>query len=191
MALNEGLPTVVTTSVIRSTSQGESHGGVYLVDLQKGTSEQVIDWDDSTIDWEGRGADRGLRGIAFYDGHVILAASDEVFVYDPGFTLIESYRNRYLKHCHEIFISGSTLFLTSTGFDSILEFDLTSGSFTRGYELRFGLFGRAIRSLGGAPIPRCRVFDPNRDGGPGAGDTIHLNNVWHASGELLASGRQG
>ena len=79
------LPTIVCSSVIRSVHQGESHGGVYLVDLEPGDTTQVIDWSDDTIDWEGRGGDRGLRGIAFHDGLIYLAASDEVFVYDREF----------------------------------------------------------------------------------------------------------
>ena len=71
------LPTLIASSVIRSAHQGESHGGVYLVDMEAGTFDQVIDWNDTSISWEGRGADRGLRGIAFYKGLIYLAASDE------------------------------------------------------------------------------------------------------------------
>ena len=91
---------------VRSSQQGESHGGVYLVDLHTGHFDQVIDWNDRSISWEGRGGDRGLRGIAFHQGKVYIAASDEVFVYNRQFELLESYRNKYLKHCHEIFIAG-------------------------------------------------------------------------------------
>ena len=37
------LPTVIATSVVRSAHQGESHGGVYLVDLETGeTSRKVV-----------------------------------------------------------------------------------------------------------------------------------------------------
>ncbi len=75
---------MIATSVVRATNQGESHGGVYLVDLLGGGFEQVIDWNEASISWEGRGADRGLRGIAFHEDRVLLAASDEIFVYDSG-----------------------------------------------------------------------------------------------------------
>ena len=77
-----GLPTVVCSSVVRSVHQGESHGGLYLVDLERGDTTQVLDWSESDIDWKGRGGDRGLRGIAFHDDLIYLAASDEIFVYD-------------------------------------------------------------------------------------------------------------
>jgi hypothetical protein len=72
------LPIVVLSSVIRSAHQGESHGGVYLVDMASGQVEQVLDWNRAEIDWEGRGGDRGLRGIAFHGDRLFLAASDEI-----------------------------------------------------------------------------------------------------------------
>ena len=85
------LPRMIATSVVRATNQGESHGGVYLVDLLGGSFEQVIDWNEASISWEGRGADRGLRGIAFHEDLVLLAASDEIFVYDTEFRLVGSH----------------------------------------------------------------------------------------------------
>ena len=99
----------------------------------------------------GRGADRGLRGIAFAGDRVFLAASDEVFVYDPSFRLQGSFKNRYLKHCHEITVAGEVLYLTSTGFDSILEFDLQRERFVRGYCLRFSRVWRGPSAPGAAP----------------------------------------
>ncbi len=130
------LPTVIASSVIRSAHQGESHGGVYLVDLNSNDFEQVLDWNDGTINWEGRGADRGLRGIGFYKDQIYLAASNEIFVYDTSFRQLTSFHNRYLHHCHEIFIAGRMLYLTSTGFDSILVFDLEAAKFVKGYWIR-------------------------------------------------------
>src|SRR6266446_3085669 len=61
------LPRVIATSVVRSAHQGESHGGVYLIDLNSGQYDQIIDWNDESINWEGRGGDRGLHGIAFHN----------------------------------------------------------------------------------------------------------------------------
>jgi hypothetical protein len=173
------LPTVVVSSVVRSAHQGESHGGVYLVDLESGAHRQVVDWTRSGIDWQGRGADRGLRGIAFYRDHVLLAASDELFVYDPQFRVVHSYRNRYLKHCHEICVAGDTLFFASTGFDSVLALDLRSGSFTAGFCLRRDVARRQLVFA---------TFDPNSDRGPPPGDTVHLNNVHYADGSLFIAG---
>lgn len=172
------LPTVVTSSVVRSSQQGESHGGVYLVDLERGSYQQVIDWNDPSISWEGRGWDRGLRGIAFHSGHVYLAASDEVFVYAPDFTLVKSYRNPYLKHCHEICVYEDRLYLTSTGFDSVLEFDLRNEHFVRGYFLD-------VRNIS---QPRLHVYDPAGADGPAPSMECHINNVIRIDGSLYISG---
>ena len=55
------LPKLILTSVVRGSQQGESHGGIYTVDFQLQRGEQHVDWNTSDIDFEGRGADRGLR----------------------------------------------------------------------------------------------------------------------------------
>jgi hypothetical protein len=182
------LPKVVLSSVVRSTHQGESHGGVYLVDLATRRVQQVIDWNDPTISWEGRGADRGLRGIAFSGDQIFLAASDEVFVYDPSFQLKGSFKNRYLKHCHEITVAGDVLYMTSTGFDSILAYDMEQGRFTRGYCLRFPRVWRTRRRFNLRPRPRFFSFDPEADGGPTPADTSHLNNVVVWDDDIYVSG---
>ncbi|MBI3649233.1 MAG: hypothetical protein HY240_10870 [Actinobacteria bacterium] len=184
----ERLPRVLLSSVVRSTHQGESHGGVYLVDFGSSEVEQLLDWDDPSISWEGRGADRGLRGIAFHHDRVFLAASDEIFVYDRGFSLLGSFRNRYLKHCHEIFVEGDRLFLSSTGFDSVLEYDLRAEAFVRGWCLRFGSAWRARRRLRIRPRPRLRAFDPEAGAGPSPGDTCHVNSVFAKDGVLYVAG---
>ncbi len=187
------LPTVIVTSVIRSTYQGQSHGGVYLVDLSSGSARQVIDWDTEGISWEGRGGDRGLRGIAFWRGEVYLAASDEVFVYDRSFRLQRSFRNAYLKHCHEIHVDGDRLWLASAGFDSVLGYDLSTGRFNVGYCVRYGPGARAIarttrRRL--RPGPACHRFDPQGPDGPQPGDTVHLNTVTTRHGRVHLAGTQ-
>jgi hypothetical protein len=185
---NSRLPRVVCSSVVRSVHQGESHGGVYLVDLQAGTSEQVLDWTDDTIDWEGRGGDRGLRGIAFHDGLIYLAASDEIFVYDRAFARQGSFRNPYLHLCHEMFVDGDRLYLASTGFDSVLEYDLKAGAFTRGWTLRYSSAWKFRRKLKLQVKPALHRFDPNAPGGPRPADTSHVNHVWVQDGGIFASG---
>lgn len=60
------------------------------MDLEAQDFQQILDWNDRRVDWEGRSGDRGLRGIAFHGRKVHLAASDEIFVCDKGFQLLES-----------------------------------------------------------------------------------------------------
>jgi len=169
--------TLIATSVVRGSHQGESHGGVYLVDFEAQSVAQAIDWDTVDIDWQGRGWDRGLRGIAFDGERVFIAASNELFVYTPDFRLLASYRNPYLMHCHEIFVHQRRLYLTSTGFDTILGFDLDQNQFC---------FGLHIVRIGsgyqGGP------FDPQGELGPAPGNELHINNVYCDDTGMYLSG---
>ena len=167
-------PKIITSSVIRSSQQGESHGGVYLVDLNTQEFQQVIDWNDQSISWEGRGWDRGLRGIAFYEDMIYLAASDEVFIYDQQFNIVASIRNPYLKHCHEICIDEHRLYLTSTGFDAILEYDLSAGEFSGAWYF--------VQEQG--HISSVFHFNPMSDKGPGPSMSCHINSVTANQGEI-------
>ena len=168
---------LITTSVVRGSHQGESHGGVYLIDLEKQAVEQAIDWNTADIDWQGRGGDRGLRGIAF-DGEVVyIAASDELFAYSPSFNLLGSWRNPYLKHCHEIDIFERSLFLTSTGFDSILAFDLDKQEFH--WALHIDVEDFKFGST---------IYDPLGDDGPLMLNKMHINNVCCPQDGMYISG---
>jgi len=188
------LPKVVASSVVRSAQQGESHGGVYIVDLEAGSFEQVIDWNDKSISWEGRGSDRGLRGIAFYEDEVYLAASDEIFVFDRDFAPRGSLANRYLKHCHETHIANGMLFLTSTGFNSILEFDLAARKFVRGHTITPARQRKAgwSRWLFGRTKARAEygvaAFEPNSGQGPVSDGSLHMNNVTVHNDAIMVSG---
>jgi len=171
------LPTVIATSVVRGSQQGESHGGVYLVDFRNRTGEQVVDWNTSEIDFTGRGADRGLRGIAFDGDDIWIAASDELYRYDRNFDIQESFRNRYLKHCHEISVKDGYLFLTSTGYDSLLGFNLTDKRFDWGFHLQ-----RPYDAWSGF------AYDPRTDVGPAPVNEFHINMVHVDDRGIFVSG---
>jgi hypothetical protein len=168
---------LVTTSVVRGSHQGESHGGVYLVDLDRQEIRQVLDWNTANIDWQGRGWDRGLRGIAFDGDVVYIAASDELFAYTRDFRPLGSWRNTYLKHCHELSIWERTLFLASTGFDTVLGFDLDKKEFNWALHVETNQFRF-----------RGRVYDPRTDDGPLMLNKLHLNNVFCTRGGMYVTG---
>jgi len=168
---------LIASSVVRGSQQGESHGGIYLIDPDCGTYEQVLDWNTPDIDWQGRGWDRGLRGIAFDGDQVFMAASNEIFVYSPDFRMLASYRNPFLMHAHEIAVYERRLYVTSTGFDSILGFDLDSRQFC---------FGLHVQRVGGAF--QGRLFDPLGDRGPAASNELHINNVFCNADGMYISG---
>jgi hypothetical protein len=165
--MSHQLPQLIATSVVRGSQQGESHGGIYLVDFDRQEGRQVVDWNTGGIDFSGRGADRGLRGIAFHGDDIWIAASDELFCYDAGFTIRGSFRNRYLKHCHEIAVFDTHLILTSTGFDSLLAFNLDKKRFDWGFCLQ-----KTYGNWGGYS------FDPRSDLGPARVNDFHINSVY-------------
>ena len=164
------LPKLIATSVVRGSRQGESHGGVFTIDFEKREVTQHVDWNTTEIDFEGRGADRGLRGITFFGDDIYVAASDELFCYDRTFKILDSYRNRYLKHCHEICRMEQTIFLTSTGFDSLLAFDLKEKKYLWGFHLQ-----RHDNHWSG------HTFDPRTELGPRPVNDFHINMV-HVDG---------
>lgn len=160
------LPCVLASSVIRGAQLGESHGGIYLVDLDRSSVQLKLDWNRSDIDFEGQGGDRGLRGIAFHGEDILIAANSELLVLDQDFRLIESFTNPYLRHCHEISVASGRAFLTATGFDSVLTFDLKRKRFIEGW--RLGEMGSAMR---------LRHFDPSTSPGPPEAHLFHINSV--------------
>ena len=171
------MTTLIATSVVRGSRQGESHGGVFLIDFKQSSVMQTIDWNTTDIDWQGRGWDRGLRGISFDDDLVYIAASDELFAYTPQFERVASYRSSYLRHCHEIHRYQRRLYLTSTGFDSVLGFDLDRRRFSWG--LSITKFGDDVRA---AP------FNPEKQNGPEPINELHLNSVYCADNGMFISG---
>lgn len=171
------LPKLIATSVVRGSRQGESHGGIYTVDFATRSEQQHVDWNTSQIDFEGRGADRGLRGIAFAGDDIYIAASDELFCYGRDFQIRSSFRNRYLKHCHEICRQQNRVFLTSTGFDSLLTFNLDSQAFDWGFHLQ---------QRNGAWTGQ--VFDPRSATGPQPVNQFHINMVHVDDSGIYLSG---
>lgn len=172
---------LLATSVVRGSQQGESHGGVYLLDLEHQLAELKLDWNAAGIDWTGRGGDRGLRGIAFDGERIYITASDELFAFTPDFELLGSWRNRYLKHCHETSIHGRMLYVASTGYDSILGFDLDRETFA--WAMQVDLVRFRFKAL---------LYDPQSDDGPLLLNKLHLNNVHcNADGMYLSGLRTG
>ena len=168
---------LVTTSVVRGSQQGESHGGVYIIDVENQEVRQAVDWNTVDIDWQGRGWDRGLRGIAIDGKIVYIVASDELFAYTPDFRQIGSWRNPYLKHAHEMCIYERVLYITSTGFDSILGFDLDQRKFFWALHIDVDRF-----NFTGA------IYDPAGNEGPLLLNKLHLNNVLANENGMYISG---
>ncbi len=177
---NRKFPKLIATSVIRGAYQSESHGGIYLVDMQTSEIDKKYDWNRGDIDFQGRGWDRGLRGIAFFDGDIYVAASDEIFQFNQNFEITKSYKNPYLKHAHEMHVYKEKLYITSTGYDSILRFDLKSHAFDQAVVVRRSSEGKLL----------VNNYDPNSQSGPKFKNTLHLNQVYCDKRGLYVCGRR-
>ncbi len=171
------MTSLIASSVVRGSHQGESHGGVFLIDLNNQEVQQKLDWNTIAIDWHGRGADRGLRGIAFHNEMVFIAGSDELFAYTPEFKLLGSWKNPHLKHCHEIVVYEDQVFLTSTGFDSILAFDIKKKKFHWALYLETEGFKFA-----------GNIYDPCGDDGPLMLNKLHINSITANNDGLFLGG---
>ena len=54
----ETLPKIACSTIVRATTEGEEHGGLYVVDLNADTVRKVYSETAKGISWEGRGGDR-------------------------------------------------------------------------------------------------------------------------------------
>jgi hypothetical protein len=168
---------LLATLVVRGSNTLQSRGGVYLIDLEQQSVLQTLDWDTPGVSWRGSHHERGFRGIAFDKDTVFFAGGDELFAYSPDFQRIASWRNPYLKHCEEIAIHERTLFLASTGCDSILAFDLDRHEFHWAMQVKEKDFHF-----------QGSIFDPRVDGGPLLLNKLNINNVYCDGNGMYISG---
>ena len=170
---------LIATSSLRGGDPGESHGGVYLINLQTGQVLKPVDSSAVDVDREGRGRERGLRGIACHRDRVYIATGEELLVFDQAFNAVASFRNAYLQNCQEICVFERHLFMASAGFDAILGFNLETES-----------FDWAFRIVTDGRVFGARRFDPNGDEGPLLVDKLQLNNVHCEKGGMYVSGKR-
>lgn len=142
-------------SVVRGNHQDDSQGGLYLIDLDARNVQQVVDCNSSEFNWQGRGRERGLRGIAFDGDTIYCTASDELFAFNSDFRIQQSWRNPYLKYCRGIAVYERKLFMVSSGFDSVIGFDLDTQQ-----------FDWALQALSRGFQVGAHPFDPLSDDGP-------------------------
>lgn len=171
------MPKLIATTVVHGARPGESHGGAFLIDLEKQAVFQTIDLNSEDIEWFGDEGGRGLRGIAFDGDRIYIAASDRLMVYGRGFDFIEAWQNTFLSNCHGIYIYQRKLYITSTGNDCILAFDLDEKKFDWAMQVKSEQF--RFRPL---------VFDPDAPDGPLFINKLHLNTVRCGEGGMHISG---
>jgi len=171
------LTVLAVSTVVRGARRGESHGGVYLVDLEGQRGAHVLDWTHPAIDWSGHGGGRGLRGLAFDGERVFVAGAGEIYCFAPGFELLEVLRSPYLGQVQALACFEGRLYAVSSAFDSVISYDLAEGRFDWG--LQIAEDGGGLRGL---------PFNPSKTSGPSPENELGLRSLYCDPRGLFLSG---
>jgi len=168
------LPTLLVSSVHRSSKQSQAHGGVYLVNLNTGKYKNLF-LAKHDVSLHGRGGERGFRGIAFWKGKTYLGLHDGVQIYNQKFKHIDTIRqDNYLGSVHEICIFQGTLYVVSTNYDSIIAFNLQNNKMIN---------CMTIKHKNKNQFFLCKKNNP-----PIKADSLHINNVYADNRGVFCSG---
>lgn len=120
----------------------------------------------------GRGRERGLRGLSIdqNSGLTYCASHDRILCLDERFAIQDYFSNRFLGGLHEIHCHEDMLYITSTKFDAIVQWDIKSHKFVRGIQFKFTENKEQLQAL---------QFDPEKKRcALKSGSRLHLNNVF-------------
>jgi hypothetical protein len=168
---------IAATTVNRGSQRGDSHGGIYLVDLKENRGAHVLDWGRPAIDWTGYGGGRGLRGLAVSGQEVFVAGASELFRFTPDFKLAGNHSCPYLGGAQAVASFEGRVYVVSAAYDSVLAFDPDSARFDWGLQIVDDEAG-----LRGVP------FDPRGALGPTDTDRLRLNSLYCDPRGLFVSG---
>ena len=73
---------LIATTVIRAAQMGGIHGGLYVIDTEKSDILHYHPYSDEFSDYNERGGERGLRGIAVLPDKIIVASSNSLIELD-------------------------------------------------------------------------------------------------------------
>ena len=162
---------VIASHLIRASTHF-AHGGLFVVDVETGKYDKVFDWDED-IDHTGRAGDRGLRGISVYNDRIYVASANSLLIFNKDFKLLNRINNPYLGACHETMIFKDKLYIVSTGFDSIIVYDIKKEKFSHGCLIRSG---------------RLVQFDCLKPNQIKRRDSKHFNSICNFNNNIYYSG---
>lgn len=172
---------LLATYEVRDGPYGKSHGGLFVIDLANRSAEKQLDWAEPVSDLRVVSEELGMRGIACDTDAIYLVTNDRLLKYSHDFRRLGDWQNAYLKHCHELQIHRRRLFVASSGFDSVLGFDLDREVFD--WALHVDVRGQSIRG---------RVYDPRADDGPLLLGKFDITEVYcNANGMYISGSRTG
>jgi hypothetical protein len=171
---------IICTTVIRAASQGDVHGGLYVIDMD---SEEVLHHSPYSKDFVNdneRGGERGLRGIAVLDDRIIVADSSGLMELDKdNFKITNRIQDdNIFKSIHEICFFDKNLWITSTAYDKIVAMDLN-------FKLQ-GIW--EVTGENGEDRKVLTGLKPSNPRPPKTEDKYHINSISSTNGRVVFSG---
>ena len=170
---------LIFTTVIRAADLGDAHGGLYVLDCD---SQEIVHYEPCTDNFSNeneRGGERGLRGISVQDDRIYVAGSNSIRIIDPNnYSTISSIENsEFLNSIHEICYFDDSLWVTSTGINSIVK--LSSDLKIEDVWHIKGVMHDSHHTVEGKE--RIESTD-------GIGDDIHINSISAHNGRVVFAG---
>ena len=137
--------------------------------------------------WNGRGGNRGGRGLAVHDGVLYVATAMSVLMYDTELQFIGELASPYLCGLHELFAEPDGLWCTSTVHDLIVKIDYQGRMLDQWWGSESPALQRALRYEGRALNLDLKfptgTFEAEYDRYCQE-ERLHVNTVWRHDGEL-------
>ena len=117
---------IICTTVVRAAEQGETHGGLYVIDLEKDDIVYHKPLSSDFVNYNERGGERGLRGIEVLDDRIIVAGATGLMELDKDtYEIVKKVENpTAFQSIHEICFHDDSIWVTSTGRNCIVKTDL-------------------------------------------------------------------
>jgi len=117
---------IICSTVVRAAKQGDTHGGLYVIDVD---TEEILHhqpYTDDFVNDNERGGERGLRGIVVLDDRIVVADSGGLIELDKEtYKITKRLRDdQIFKSIHEICYFDDNIWVTSTAYDAIAKIDL-------------------------------------------------------------------
>lgn len=117
---------IICTTVVRAAQQGQTHGGLYVIDVESGEIIYHKPLGSDFVNYNERGGERGLRGIAVLDDRIIVAGATGLMELDRDtYEVVKKVENpEAFQSIHEICVHNNSVWVTSTGRNCIVKTDL-------------------------------------------------------------------
>jgi hypothetical protein len=168
---------LIATTIVHGADAVETHGSLYLIDLQAQEVHRVFSLESRDIEWFGEEGGRGLRGIALDRDWLYLAAGHRLLALDRRFRQTASWENPYLADCRGICVHDGKLYVVSAGNDCVVRFDLKAKEFDWAMQIQSEYFQF-----------KPAYFDPRSDEGPLFINKLRLRSVHCDEGGMRIAG---